>query len=61
MIIESCRQQEHTLNQAETLAEKTYSFPYLVQIKIENRRDYMGAIKIIDQRIPDLKEKVQIL
>lgn len=43
------------------LAEKTSSFQHLVQIKIENRRDYMGAIKIIDQRIPDLKEKVKIL
>ena len=33
----------------------------MVQIKIENRRDNIGALKIIDENINNLKEKVECL
>jgi len=46
--IEVCRQQEETLDQAEQLADKSKNWKLLVQIKIENRHDNIGALNIID-------------
>lgn len=43
------------------LAEKTHNYKNLVQIKMENRGDHMAALKIIDQNIMNIKEKVTIL
>ena len=59
--IEVCRQQEETLDQAEALSEKSKKFKLLVQIKIENRHDNQAALNIIDQKIHNLKEKVECL
>lgn len=59
--IEVCRQQDETLDQAEKLAENSHNYKLLVQIKIENRQDNIGALNIIDQKIENLKEKVQCL
>lgn len=46
--IEVCRQQDETLDQAEKLAENSQNYRLLVQIKIENRQDNLGALNIID-------------
>jgi len=59
--IEVCRQQEETLDQAVALSEKSKKFKLLVQIKIENRHDNQAALNIIDQKIHNLKEKVECL
>ena len=55
-------QQPETLDQAEALAERSKEKnELLVQIKIENRHDYASALKIIDEKITNLKEKVNCL
>jgi hypothetical protein len=52
--IEVCRQQDETLGQAEYLALKSKNYKLYVQIKIENRRDYISALDIIDNKITNL-------
>ena len=49
------------MEQAEALAESNGNYYLLVQIKIENRHDNEAALKIIDENINNLKEKVQCL
>lgn len=49
------------MDQAEKLAESSQNYKLLVQIKIENRQDNLGALNIIDQKIDNLKEKCQCL
>ena len=56
-----CRQQTETLDQAEKLAEQSKNYRLLVQIQIENRHNNDEALKIINDKIVNLKEKVQCL
>jgi hypothetical protein len=53
-----CRQQTETLDQAEKLAEQSKNYRLLVQIQIENRHNNDEALKIINDKIVNLKEKV---
>jgi len=59
--IEVCRQQEKTLEQAIQLAQENQKYRLLVQIFIENKKDYTRALMTIDQQIFNLKEKVDCL
>ncbi len=43
------------------LAQSTRKWKLLVQIYIENKKDYQKALSIIDQNIMNLKEKVECL
>lgn len=49
------------MDQAEKLAVQNKKWKLLVQICIENRKDPVKALQIIDQNIKNLKEKVECL
>lgn len=59
--IEVCRQQVDTLDQAEELAIKSKQWGPLVSIYIENRKNPAKALQIIDEKINNLKQKVECL
>ena len=59
--IEMCRQSDDTLPQAEALAEKSKNYKLLVQIKVENSRDNLRALNILDENVNNMKDKVDLL
>jgi len=59
--IEVCRQNPYTRQAATTLAEKTEQWRLLIQINIENNKNFKKALEIIQKNIKNLKEKVECL
>ena len=59
--IEVCRQQDSTRQHAIQLAEKKQRWKLLVQIYIESQNQYKKALIMIDTRINNVREKVDLL
>ena len=59
--IEVCRQHASTRKQAILLATKTQKWHLLVQIQIENERQWREALEIIKKNIVNVQEKIEIL
>lgn len=59
--IEVCRQQDSTRMHAIKLAEQKQRWKLLVQIYIESQNQYKKALVMIDTRINNVREKVDLL
>ena len=59
--IEVCRQQDSTRDHAIMLAEKMARWKLLVQIYIENQKQYKKALNLINWNICNVREKVDLL
>ena len=54
-------QNDKTLDYAEELAQKREKYSLLLQIKIDKRKDNLGALNIIDRDVRNAKAKVEFL
>jgi len=60
-IIDICRSQPETLNEAITIAKKAQNYKILVRIYIQDLHDNKGAIEIVANQVRNLHDKVSIL